>query len=163
MKYFAYGSNLCTGKLRRITPSATKIAVAKLEAYRLCFHKKSTDASAKADAFYTGGWNDCVWGVVFELKEAEKSKLDDEEKGYNESILTVVDVNGVGYPVHVYLAEAKEIDSSLRPYSWYHRFVIEGARQHGLPRDYIQGYIETVISIEDPKPERDAKKRAIEC
>ena len=25
----------------------------------------------------------------------------------------------------------------LRPYSWYKRFLVEGARSHGLPADYI--------------------------
>jgi hypothetical protein len=50
----------------------------------------------------------------------------------------------------------------LRPYSWYKRFVVEGARQHGLPADYIAG-IEALPAAEDPDQNRDVENRATPC
>ena len=54
MLYFAYGSNVCAGRLRRRVPSAVFAGIAKLPKHSFRFHKKSTDRSAKADAFETG-------------------------------------------------------------------------------------------------------------
>jgi hypothetical protein len=33
------------------------------------------------------------------------------------------------------------IDDRLKPYSWYKDFVMKGAQEHGLPLEYIRGYI----------------------
>ena len=33
----------------------------------------------------------------------------------------------------MYFASRSHKDANLRPYSWYLRFVVEGAKQHGLP------------------------------
>jgi cation transport regulator ChaC len=165
-RYFAYGSNLCTGRLRRRVPSATKIGAARLDGYKLCFHKVSRDGSGKADASKTGIPDDHVWGVVFELDDSQKQILDEAEglnEGYAEGTVKVVGEDGSIQQVRAYFAESTSIDPSLRPYSWYHRYVLEGARQHELPAEYIRACIENVISIPDPKPERDAKRRAIRC
>jgi hypothetical protein len=75
MKYFAYGSNMCSGRLRaRVTCSF--ITTAKLVGYQLRFHKVSRDGSSKCDAFRTDHQNDAIWGVVFDIPDAEKAALD---------------------------------------------------------------------------------------
>jgi len=165
MLYFAYGSNMCTGRLRQRVRSASQPFVARLAGHTLRFHKRSTDGSGKADAFSTGVETDCVWGVVFEIDEAEKPLLDVAEgagKGYHEEAVTVTDAEGGRHPVFVYIADASHIDANRRPYSWYKRFVVEGAHQHGLPRDYLV-VLEATRDVEDPDRTRDARKRAILC
>jgi hypothetical protein len=77
--YFAYGSNMCTAKLRDRVPSARPLFVAKLQEHILRFQKRSTDGSAKADAEFTGDSNDVVWGVVFEIDSDQKHALDRRE------------------------------------------------------------------------------------
>ena len=47
MLYFAYGSNMCTGRLRQRVPSAAPVRIAKLLNRSLRFHKRSDDRSGK--------------------------------------------------------------------------------------------------------------------
>lgn len=159
--YFAYGSNMCTGRLRARVPSARPLFSAKLLNHRLAFHKRSVDGSGKADARYTGH-DDVVWGVVFELDSVEKPALDEAEglgSGYLEKSVTVESPHGEFDAVMYY---ASDTDPELKPYSWYLRFVVEGARQHGLPADYVSQIVRTA-SINDPDAARDTRNRAIRC
>jgi len=165
MLYFAYGSNMCTGRLRKRVSTAALICKAKLPKHALHFHKRSKDKSSKADAFYTGRPEDVVWGVIFEFDQEEKAALNDAEglgQGYVEKNVTVIDDEKREHHVFTYVADAAYIEPDLPPYSWYTRFVIEGARQHGLPADYI-GQIEAVPDTADPDKKRDAENRAIGC
>jgi gamma-glutamylcyclotransferase len=57
MLYFAYGSNMCTGRLRAPdrVPTAEFVRIARVPQHLLRFHKLSKkDCSAKADAYLTG-------------------------------------------------------------------------------------------------------------
>lgn len=165
MVYFAYGSNMCTGRLQGRVPSATPLFRARLMGHALRFHKRSKDGSAKADAYRTNNPGDTVWGVVFRIAEPEKPKLDRAEglnQGYNEQTVDILDEAAVTHEALVYLADPSAIDASLRPYSWYKRFVVKGARQHELPTEYIQ-LIEGFEAIDDQDRNRDAAKRAIRC
>ena len=74
LRYFAYGSNLSTPRLRGRVPSACKLGVATLAAHRLVFHKLGRDGSAKCDALYTGRQEDIVRGVVFEMPLRDRAK-----------------------------------------------------------------------------------------
>jgi len=165
MIYFAYGSNMCTGRLRGRVPSATPVRVAKLSNHSLRFHKQSTDGSGKGDAYFTGEQRDVIWAVIFEIDPREKADLDRAEgvgHGYAEKQITVIDLESHPYPLFMYAAEATHIDPALAPYSWYKRFVVEGAREHHLPAEYIAA-IEAVEAIEDPDRQRDARNRRIHC
>ena len=57
-----------------------------------------------------------------------------------------------------YLATRK--NSALRPYTWYLRHVLAGARQSGLPARYIEA-IERVQAVRDTDAEREARELAI--
>jgi integrase len=63
MLYFAYGSNMCTGRLRQRVPSANPVRVAKLLNHAFRFHKRSGDLSGKCDAYFTGETTDVIWGA----------------------------------------------------------------------------------------------------
>jgi len=108
--YFAYGSNMCTGRLtaKNRCPSARPKFIAKLLGHRLYFHKISTDGSAKADAEFTRKNEDIVWGVVFSIDEREEKKLDNAEgvgHGYNKSIVEVVDTEDNVHQAKIYKAD----------------------------------------------------------
>lgn len=154
---------MCTGRLRARVPSATPRVVAKLLKHRFVYHKPSRDGSGKADAYYTGDAADFIWGIVFELSAAEKSDLDAVEglgQGYSQKLVSVTDLQGKEYEAWTYYATA--IESSLKPYSWYARFVIEGGKQHGLPLEYIEMLAKT-DSVDDSDTARDVRNRAIRC
>jgi gamma-glutamylcyclotransferase len=158
--YFAYGSNMCSARLRNRVPSARPLAIGKITGYSLVFNKRSRDGSSKANAYFTGRESDFAWGVIFALCPSEKAALDQAEGlryGYDETTVTVASGDGDVAAVMYY---ATDIDDSLLPYSWYVRFVVLGAREHSLPAPYIQS-IERVAQSEDPDLRRDAENRAI--
>ena len=163
MLYFAYGSNMCTGRLCRRVPSATSVSVARLAGHSLRLHKRSIDKSGKCDAYFTGEPQDIIWGVLYQIDPNEKRNLDRAEGyGYRETQVTVVDTSGEQWRSIMYVANATHIDAALRPYSWYKRFVVEGARIHMLPADYIE-ILNRIETTEDQDEQRDAESRSISC
>ncbi len=149
--YFAYGSNMHTGRLQRRVPSASKFKDASLPGYSLVFHKQSVDGSAKCNIVCHQ--ISIVHGVIFIIDEEDKPALDRAEgKGYKEK---VIEVYPDKKPVKAFTYQALEsyIDNSLSPYKWYKALVIEGAEQHGLPDRYLEK-IKKVSSATDPDQKR---------
>src|SRR3990167_6529353 len=88
-KYFAYGSNMLTRRLRakKQAPSAKPIGIGYVAGRRLTFDKVSQDGSGKCDAEATGKKTDRVYGVIFEIALTDKVALGKAEglrKGYAE-------------------------------------------------------------------------------
>lgn len=159
MKNFAYGSNLCRDWLLDRVPSARYEFVACLSGHALRFHKRSTDRSAKADAFFTGVEEDKVWGVVVDVPENDRSKLDRVEglgQGYTNQDVTVHDRDGSQHQAVAYMAQESHIDSQLRPYVWYLALVVDGARARGLPDPYLKE-VQAVPAVLDPEPNRPSR------
>jgi hypothetical protein len=162
MLYFAYGSNMSTPRLRYRVPGCRFTFVARLPNYKLCFHKRSKDGSAKCNAFRTAEPKDVVIGAVYEIPTNEKPALDDAEglgSGYHEEIIHVLSPEGQEVTVCTYIADASFIDDSLQPYSWYKDFVLAGAEEHQLPSEYVESRIGAVHAIRDPDPQREQKRR----
>ncbi|MBP2434578.1 hypothetical protein ABIF38_005508 [Bradyrhizobium japonicum] len=160
--YFAYGSNMCTARLRERTPSCKPLGIATLPGHTLRFHKRSRDKSGKCNAFASGN-NDNVIGVLFSFDPSERATLDAAEgvgSGYEHAIVTVINEKGRRRKVLTYRATPEHIDDNLKPYSWYKDFVLSGAREHGLPPDYIEKHIQSVEAIDDPNATRDKNERA---
>jgi cation transport regulator ChaC len=156
MKIFAYGSNMNIGRLRKRVPSATKVCNASLDGYSFAFNKKSKDGSVKGNIVQTNNVDDKVWGVVFEIVEKEKEKLDDAEglgNGYNETMIEVLDTDGQLIKAQVYIADSSAIDNSIHPYDWYKEYVVSGANENKLPEGYISK-LESSQAIEDLDKER---------
>ena len=159
--YFAYGSNMSTVRLRERMPSCKPIGIATLPGHALRFHKRSTDKSGKCNAFATGN-DENVIGVLFSFDPSERAKLDEAEgvgSGYKHAIVTIINDKCRWRKVLTYLATPDYIDDSLKPYSWYKYFVLEGGREHGLPPEYIANYIQSVETIEDPDKARAKTQR----
>jgi gamma-glutamylcyclotransferase len=158
---FAYGSNMCARRLElyRVTPIGEGRA-ALLAGYRLLFNKKSrTDGSGKANVESHAGGD--LWGVVYAISQEELQLLDDGEKGYSRVILPVR-INGAAVDAWIYIAADTDNDPALRPYSWYKRFLVEGAGHHSLPADYV-AKLERIDAFQDKNVKRDREMRAIVC
>ncbi len=97
-------------------------------------------------------------GVVYEMDVGHKAWLDRVEglgQGYDE--LSVAASSGpITHDLFLYVADARYIDDSLSPYSWYKALVAAGARLHGLPSQYIDR-IERVTAIDHHDFERAGK------
>jgi len=88
------------------------------------------------------------------LAEAELPALDVQEgvgEGYERRATRIL--NERGHPIDAWTYVATRTDPSLRPYTWYKRHVLEGAREARLPLAYLH-MIELTAAIEDPDAER---------
>ena len=154
--YFGYGSNMLTKKLKSRCPSAVKIDVCRTKEYTLKFHKVSSDDSGKGDMAKAESETDELYGVAFSIDKSEESNLDRAEGygyGYKKK---EIDVEGITKgPLRVWTYYATNIDPELKPYHWYKRQTVEGARENGLPEDYIKK-IEAFESIQDTNEKRVA-------
>jgi hypothetical protein len=152
---------MSTARLRKRMPSCKPLGIATLPGHALRFHKRSIDESGKCNAFASGNDNSVI-GVLFGFDPAERAKLDQAEgvgRGYEPAMVTVINEKGRRRKVLTYLATPNYIDDSLRPYGWYKELVLAGAKEHGLPPEYISEYIHSVEAIEDPNKTRDKKQR----
>lgn len=131
-----------------------------LSDYRLLFNKESHDGSGKANAKPHPGRQ--VRGVLYAIPDADLKALDDGEKGYDRTELHVSMSDGVITEAWVYLAINPNNSSAVLPYTWYKRFLVEGAREHTLLPEYI-AELERIEATQDPNHERDRKMRAIAC
>lgn len=141
--------------------NARAIGTFRLDGHVLRFHKVSVDNSGKCDAYETGSDSDFVLGVLYEIEDSEKQHLDDAEGlggGYAEKCVNVTGPSGRRETAVVYYATC--IDESLRPYTWYKRHVLEGAREAGLDAGYVS-IIEAQPAVEDPRRERERKQLEI--
>ena len=133
-----------------------------LRGHQLRFHKLGADGSAKCDAFYTGEPEDIVFGVLFELGREECRRLDEIEGCRYEVIGGQAEQQrptGVR-PCFFYRARPQYVIDGLRPFFWYRRHVLAGAREHGLPPNYIAA-IAAVASVPEPDDRRSEQEHRI--
>jgi gamma-glutamylcyclotransferase len=157
---FAYGSNLSTARITDRIGAVEVVGVGMLQEHALRFHKRSQDGSAKADAHYTGSSEDRVYGVVYALTGGAKRKLDDFEgvgTQYLEAEIAIELIAGRRVTAVVYRARGDKIGAPGRPYDWYQRHVLVGAREHRLPGLYVDE-IAAVASVTDPDRERSRRE-----
>ena len=158
LHYFAYGSNLHRGRMVARVPSARTVGTAPLDGHALRFHKRSlVDGSGKCDALLTGNPADRVYGAVYAIRATERSLLDAFEGPGYAVVERTVRIDGRELPVFLYCARSEAIADGLAPYDWYHGFVVQGARQHGLPGDYV-----TRLEATATRPDPDAARAAAE-
>lgn len=159
MYYFSYGSNMLRERLAARVGDSGYLGAAHLSGYRLGFIKRSTDGSGKCTLIEREHLHG-VWGVVFEMTDAQKLLLD----GFEGSAYEVKTVRPVlaRTPVeaYTYIGRQQSLDPYLRPYTWYKDLVLAGAVQAGLPADYV-GRIRSVSAFDDRDRDRDRENRRL--
>lgn len=159
---FAYGSNMCPGKLALAAKGAVFVDVGLLVGHELRFHKKSDDGSGKADAYATGDPAHVVWGVLFDVPESSWASLVDSERGYEAKAIEVATPAAAKIRCRAFFASPQRIVPGLRPYDWYKRYAVEGARSHGLPPEYL-ALLDGVESKGDSDESRVRKHAGVKC
>jgi hypothetical protein len=161
--YFAYGSNMLGARLQapERCPSAHALGVAESRGHELRWHKRSRkDGSGKCDIVASTDPNASTFGVLYEIADSEKSALDREEglnHGYDAIEVSVL-FGGALRNARSYQATAT--DAALRPHAWYRALVVAGAKEHGLPPDYI-ARLEAVPADQDPDKDRHNQNMAL--
>lgn len=163
MLYFAYGSNMAAARLKQRLSCAEPLGVACLPGHRLCFHVASTkDGSAKCDALRTGADEDQVYGVLYRIEPQAQELLDHYEGvgvEYRPATVSVLPLDG-GNSSEALIYLGTRIDTSLRPYLWYHEHVLRGAEENSLPESYVAA-IRSVRCVDDPDPLRAERELSI--
>lgn len=133
-----------------------------LKEYELLFNKESRkDGSGKANVQPRADGE--VWGVLYTIPDKHLDILDNGEgSGYYREKMVVYLTDDTVTEAWVYLAREPSNDPLLRPYTWYKRFLVEGAREHELPTQYIEK-LERIDAKEDENQERDREKRSLTC
>jgi gamma-glutamylcyclotransferase len=140
--YFAYGSNLLTDQMKQRTDALNRAGpvprVARLADHRVVFQRPGPDSAAYANIVSPG---DGVLGVAYHFTPADFEKMDGYERGYDRRPVRVTDVNGEVFEVMVYVMRPESDPTSATPDPAYLQRIVSGARQHGLPEEYIGSII----------------------
>lgn len=153
--YFAYGSNMSTLRLMARVPSARLERAAVLFGYRLVFNKRGADDSAKCN-IEAAEEKESVHGVVWRMNAADKPALDAAEGPNYYTWWYQLAMGDRNLPVFTYVARPGAIAKGLRPYDWYLAFLVAGAREHGLPPDYLE-----TLSRVATRPDPDAGRASL--
>jgi len=146
INYLAYGSNLFPPRLAERIAVQGVAGMVMLADNCLAFNKRGADGSGKCTLLYRAGA--LAYGVVYRIDTADKATLDRIE-GVGHGYAVEVWNDAVLGACFFYRAVQAALDDTLSPFDWYHAYVLNGARCHGLPADYIAA-IEAVRYVIDP-------------
>jgi len=134
--YFAYGSNMSSARLCERVPEARALGRALLSGFRLAWNKPGRDGSGKANIVFSE--TRVVWGVLYQFPRAGFQVLDEIERDYARETHAVRDLRGEHVAAHVYRWRGEPETPDLAPHDWYRGHLLDGAREHELPRDVIE-------------------------
>ena len=135
MYYFAYGSNMNWQQMQRRCPSSRFVCVARLPDYQfgITRHSRLRDCGT-ANVFPAQGEE--VWGIVYEVSDADLAVLDTFEDGYRREMISLLPDEDRQMPLQV-LVYIAEIEPNVpRPNAEYRRLLVEGAKHWQLPSPY---------------------------
>ncbi len=149
MYYFAYGSNMNWQQMQRRCPSSRFVCVARLPGHQfgITRHSRLRDCGT-ANVFPAEGSE--VWGIVYDVSDADLITLDAFEDGYRRQRLTVFALGDGSEPLEA-LTYVAEIETAVPPpNAEYKRLILEGARHWSLPAAYITA-LEAIAAGPDPR------------
>ncbi len=142
MRYFAYGSNLDAAQMRRRCPDSKPLGPARLDHYGLRFDGASQNWSKAAVANIVPSPLRAVWGVLYDVSEADLLLLDGYEHvplNYRRLVVSVESPQlGVCEAV-AYLRDPRELGT---PTIEYLGAIFKGAMDNHLSIDYLAELVE---------------------
>lgn len=143
--YFAYGSNLLVDQKEKRTGRIRKAIKCNLPGYKFVFNKQGSCRQVYANILHDD--NEKVWGVIY-LCSPETIKEMDKCEGvtgghYHHINVEVIKDDGEKVSAMAYEAGSEYIVSDGKPNKEYLKKIIKGAKNNGLPENYIQ-YIENI-------------------
>jgi hypothetical protein len=142
--YFAYGSNMDERQFADRCPKASFVGIATLRDHRLLFTRRSINRGCGvADA--VGAPGHMLWGVVYQLSDADLPNLDQSE-GFRpdrqtnsywrrDCVVFLNDDDAHRLSATTYFAEHQP--NPPRPNQAYKDLILAGARRWRLPPHYI--------------------------
>ncbi len=148
MLYFAYGSYMDPEQIQSRAPGHQVVGVAALREHRLAFPLYSNEWGGGVVSIQPHH-GDTVWGMLYELTEADLGMLDqatgfrgpgDEHNVYDREHITVelTRPDDGSFPrrvrADIYVARPSNASPPARAYL---DTILRGARHHRLPEDYV--------------------------
>jgi sulfite reductase (NADPH) flavoprotein alpha-component len=135
--YLAYGANMSRRVLARRGLAPLSSEPARLDGYRLSFSHPGLLPVEPAFANLEPEAGGTVHGVLHHLSTADMARLDRMEGAeyLHEEVAVVGAVSGA---VRARAYRNPHPVEGLRPSRRYLRGLVEGAREHGLPEDWVQ-------------------------
>jgi cation transport regulator ChaC len=137
--YFAYGSNLSIDRKQLRTGQIRQSQRAVLPNYRLAFNKQARDGGVYANLVQYEGAK--VWGVIYLCSPNAIEELDRREGvmggDYVRVPMTVNLDDGTKCSAQTYVAGNEFIVAEGTPTDEYLGYILTGATEHGLPKEYI--------------------------
>jgi cation transport regulator ChaC len=135
--YFAYGSNLLRERFEQRVGRVATPRRAILTGYRFAFNKSSTGGEIHGNIVADSG--SIVRGVVYECTPDQFAPLDRIEWGYLRVTVTVHTEDGAGLDAETYIATGDSVAPDGRLDPEYLGTITRGAREQGLPEEYVRG------------------------
>lgn len=166
MLYFAYGSNLDPQQMKERCPDSVVVGMASLQNYRIGFPRFSNRWGGGTASIQLAH-GESMWGVVYELSDADLEKLDGFEGYVGED-----DQHNAHDRVHVTLELERPDDGSIprkvrawtyvarpahpaAPSARYLERILTGARHHRLPEEYLAWLATIEPASEEAPPEAE--------
>ncbi|MEJ7779111.1 MAG: gamma-glutamylcyclotransferase [Daejeonella sp.] len=131
--YFAYASNLKISILEeRIGDKIQNCLPGRLPDYGFRFNRRNSDGSARANIVVSE--SEDVYGLVCRVDQKYKDKLLKTEPGY---LLISVAVETEQGDVNAFTFISESDDEGIYPTKQYLNSILEGAREQGLPEEYV--------------------------
>lgn len=137
MLYFAFASNMNQAQMKRWCPASRFLKTAVLEGFRFVYDGFSVTWDG-AVANIVKSERDHVWGALYEITERDRLTLDAFEgypRSYDHRDVDVKDREGHVYRAMTYFRTGRALG---QPNPDYERIVIDGAKECGLPDEYIE-------------------------
>ncbi len=134
---------MSTARLAARVEGVRALGAGRLHDYELVFDKPGRDGTAKANVRPASGA--VVHGVVWEIETTAIAVLDRFEPGYERSRLEIRLHESSILSAWTYVYSRDRVD--VRPSREYLDHLIEGAREHALPRDLL-ATLETIHPVD---------------
>lgn len=143
MLYFAYASNMHRAQMERWCPASRFLRAAALKGFRFVYDGFSVTWDG-AVANIVKSEAETVWGALYEVTTRDRVTLDAFEgypRDYDHRDVEVKDRDGNVLRAMTYFRTGR---ATGKPHPDYERIVIDGAKECGLPDDYIDKAIRVV-------------------
>jgi len=141
--YFAYASNMNQAQMKRWCPASRFLRAARLEGYRFVYDGYSP-AWDGAVGNIVKSETEGVWGALYETTERDRLTLDAFE-GYPRSYdHKEVEVKGRDGRVDRAMTYYRTGRALGKPNPDYERIVVDGAKECGLPDEYIDAALRVI-------------------
>jgi gamma-glutamylcyclotransferase (GGCT)/AIG2-like uncharacterized protein YtfP len=141
--YFAYASNMNQAQMKRWCPASRFLKAVLLRGFRFVYDGFSVTWDG-AVGNIAKSETESVWGALYEITERDRLTLDAFEgypRSYEHREVEVTDRAGNVVLAMTYYRTGRALG---KPHPDYERIVIDGAKESGLPEDYVDKFLRVI-------------------